>query len=1098
MYVSSNLRRDGLPSQRRSAVLRPVSHRRADRIGRLSVLNGSSSTETRSTELRQLLASIATDLEERPGRALGRAFRSAIWILRQLYVKHLSEWPGELDYNTLLEHLAPYLPKRIAVQFRAVEHFAAFAEDPASEETEPPDDDDQAITPADVLPCLQALDNLVQWYQKDVLSSGRPFAFLPEPSSTSNEAMAPEPAGLDDTHTEVMASHTTSTTATTIHGPSRLTPRMRRILAFAAPLLIIAFFCIQLFETKTAADKRLGLTTDADNPRVVVTSVTPGGPMDRSGILPDDVLLQMGQYSLVTRRDYLRALRTLERGRMVTLRVERDGLTRRFEVVPGVPIDWQDVMIRGFVVLCCLILGNLTFIRRSGGLRGQLLSLFLWLIAAEMALPQGGIQIAWVGVLSALLYYVLTGAQMSAHFHIASVIPERQPWIARRPWLIHLFYAAGLGFGLIGCATLLLEGVWQLDGLPWRIQHIDGLVNLVLLPIWAIGVLVLLTRSALGHPDREGRFQAWIILGGVLPWSLYVAITTYFSFIGQTSPDWTGSLFPAIALCFPAAIWGVMEQESRHQERILVGLMQRIREVGSIDELLELIGNSLDRAFHPTVVHVFFQRRTQQELTLRHSTGAPAATGRVPTDFELLKHMAKLKRVQSLEDDLAMRLPGDEIDWLKRLYGHLIIPVRSGADELVGLIVLGHKRSEEAYSTQEKKQLVSVADQIALAFENMGLHSELDERQRIEREVLARLGDRQINLVKECEICRRCYDHDKELCEFDHAELVLSVPVERTIGERYRLERLIGKGGIGSVYAASDLRLNRDVAVKVLLGSVIDNPMIKKRFEQEARIVAQLSHPNIVTLYDCGQTALGNAFIVLELLEGFTLREALRRHGRIPHKTLAEWFDQVLYGLVAAHAEGIVHRDLKPGNVLITDTGRKSSVKLLDFGVAKIKSNPLRKQGLTVPGVVLGTHGYMAPEQLMGDEVDERADLYSVGVMLLEALTGQHPIAPKGSRSEKRTVRVSLGNSPQAQALERVIQRCLNKDPVKRYPSADALRRALLPVLKSFPGVGSQGLRQETETIGAPQGTEKIEITGALEETIKELRREMRKRRQKT
>lgn len=1062
------------------------------------MLKGSSSFETRSTELRQLLASIATDLEDHPGRALGRASRSAIWILRQLYVKHLSEWPGELDYNALLEHLAPYLPKRIAVQFRAVEHFAAFAEDPASEDVEVDvEDDSQAITAADVLPCLQALDNLVQWYQKDVLSSSRPFAFLPEPSSTSNEAMAVAPASVHGTNTEVMASHATSTTATVIHGPARLSPRMRRVLTFAAPLVIVAFFCIQLFEVKASADKRLGLTTDGNNPRVVVTSVAPGGPMDRSGILPGDVLLQMGQYSLATRGGYLEALRTLERGRMVTLRVERDGLTRRFEVVPGVPVDWQDVMIRGFVVLCCLFLGNLTFMRRSGGLRGQLLSLFLWLIAAEMALPQGGFQVAWIVGVSTLLYYLLTGAQMSVNFHIASVIPERQPWIARRPWLIRLFYASGLGFGLAACATFLFEATWGFGSLPWTSNHIDGIINLVLLPVWAAGVMLLLAHSAIGHPDREGRSQAWIILGGVLPWSLYVAITTYFGVIGQASPPWLGSLFPAIALCFPAAIWGVMEQESRHQGRILAGLMQRIREVGSIDELLQLIGNSLDRAFHPTVVHVFFQRRAQQELTLRHSTGIPAVAGRVPTDFELLQHMASLKKVQSLEDDLAMRLPAEEIDWLKRLYGHLIIPVRGGSDELLGLIVLGHKRSEEAYSTQDKKQLVSVADQIALAFENIGLHSELDERQRIEREVLARLGDRQINLVKECEICRRCYDHDIDLCELDRSELVLSVPVERTIVERYRLDRLIGKGGIGSVYAATDQRLNRDVAVKVLLGSVIDNPMIKKRFEQEARIVAQLSHPNIVTLYDCGQTALGNAFIVLELLQGFTLREALKRHGRIPHQTLAEWFDQVLFGLMAAHAEGIVHRDLKPGNVLITDTGgRKSSVKLLDFGVAKIKSSPLRKEGLTVPGVVLGTHGYMAPEQLMGDEVDERADLYSVGVMLLEALTGQHPVSPKGSRSEKRTVRVSIGKSSQAKALERTVQRCLHKDPAKRYPSADALRRALIPVLKSFPAVSGQELRQETEAIKSPEGTEKIEITGALEETIKELRREMRKRRQ--
>lgn len=1072
--------------------------------GRALALKDSPPSETRSTELRQLLASIATDLEDRPSRALERASRSASWILRQLYAKHLSEWPLELSFDEQLQRLTPYLPRRIVVQFRAVQSFTAFVDEADPQDPEP---ESTEITGSDVLPCLQALDNLVQWYQRDVLGSGRPFAFLPEPSSTSNDptpkvAEAPPPSVVEsavESTREIVRRNDVLITPPPAGDPSKFLAALRRALPLVVPAFVVCLFLVQLLEAKNAADKRLGLTTDPDLQATKVTEVLPGGPMDRSGILPGDVLLQMGEHPLATKEDYFSALRSLERGHMVTLRVERDGMSRRFEVVPGVPVDWRELMIRGFVVLCCLILGTSTFLRRSGGLRGSLLSYFLWLIAAEMALPLEPIRSAWVWILTSLLYYLMTGAQMGVNYHLASVIPERPPWLIRNPWIAKVFYAVGLGFALFACVTFWFEVV-EMGGhwLPWQRAQLDSFVNLILLPVWAGGVMLLLGRSAFSHRDPEGRTQAQIILVGLLPWSLYIAAVTVFVATGRNSPEWMHSIFPAIALCFPASIWAVLEQEQRLQDRVLLGLVQRIRQVHSIDELLHLVGSALDQAFQSQVVHIFFQRRPNRELTLGHSTGDPPANGRVPGHFELLRYMANTTQVLKFPQDLATHLPPEEITWLTRLSAHLVVPVNGNDQELVGLIVLGGKRSEEVYSGHEKKQLISVADQIALAFENIGLQNQLDERNRIQREVLDRLRDRSINLVKECEICERCFDQSVEFCEFDRSELVLSVPVERIIAERYRLERVLGKGGIGSVYEATDTRLDRRVAVKVLLGSVIDNPMIKKRFEQEARIVAQLSHPNIVTLYDCGQTTVGNAFIVLELLQGFTLRTALKRHGRIPYQTLAEWFDQVLYALIAAHAEGIVHRDLKPGNVLITDAGgRESSVKLLDFGVAKIKSSPMQQQGLTVPGVVLGTHGYMAPEQVVGDEVDERADIYSVGVMVLEAVTGQHPIRPHDKATTTPSEQVSIGASVPAQALERVVKRCLQRDPAQRYPSADALRRALIPVLRAFPAASASST-DVLSTENMPEGTEKIEITGALEDTIKELRRELRKRRRRS
>jgi serine/threonine protein kinase len=267
----------------------------------------------------------------------------------------------------------------------------------------------------------------------------------------------------------------------------------------------------------------------------------------------------------------------------------------------------------------------------------------------------------------------------------------------------------------------------------------------------------------------------------------------------------------------------------------------------------------------------------------------------------------------------------------------------------------------------------------------------------------------------------------------------------------YEIVTLLGAGGMGEVYRARDTRLGRDVAVKVLPAQFASDPGRLRRFEQEARAVAALDHPNILAIHDIG-THEGSPFIVSELLEGETLRERLRSGGLTIRKAV-ETAVQIAQGLAAAHEKGIVHRDLKPANVFVTKDGH---VKLLDFGIAKLtrpdpgpQATTLTPEPSTETGGVLGTVGYMSPEQVRGLPADHRTDIFSFGCVLYEMLSGRSPFR-KDTAAETMTailhedppdlVRPELGISA---ALERVVKRCLEKEPSQRFEAAHDVVLAL-------------------------------------------------------
>src|SRR5580700_8237817 len=209
-----------------------------------------------------------------------------------------------------------------------------------------------------------------------------------------------------------------------------------------------------------------------------------------------------------------------------------------------------------------------------------------------------------------------------------------------------------------------------------------------------------------------------------------------------------------------------------------------------------------------------------------------------------------------------------------------------------------------------------------------------------------------------------------------------------TILGQYEIRSPLGAGGMGEVYRAHDTRLDREVAIKVLPESLTADPDRLRRFEQEARAVAALNHPNILAVYQMA-THEGVSYMVSELLDGETLRERLRR-GPIPLRKAIDYAGQIAHGLAAAHDKGIVHRDLKPDNLFVTKDGR---VKILDFGLAKVTApkdaTASAAPTLTLPGVAIGTVGYMSPEQVRGLETDHRTDIFALGAILYEMVMGR-------------------------------------------------------------------------------------------------------------
>ncbi len=344
--------------------------------------------------------------------------------------------------------------------------------------------------------------------------------------------------------------------------------------------------------------------------------------------------------------------------------------------------------------------------------------------------------------------------------------------------------------------------------------------------------------------------------------------------------------------------------------------------------------------------------------------------------------------------------------------------------------------------------------------------------------------------VKKCPACNEEYqDTNLVVCPKDRTMLLTPQKDEligQILNDRYKVVEEVGRGGMSAVYKGIHELMDRTVAIKVLLPQLVSDTISIKRFQQEAQAASHLQHPNVITVYDYGFVASGQPYLVMDFLEGESLSDIIRHEKQTTTKRMIPIFMQACEALEHAHQKGVIHRDLKSSNIMLIDfEGKKDFVKVVDFGIAKLMpSSGKQSQNLTQTGEVFGSPIYMSPEQCMAQSLDARSDIYSMGAMMYEALTGQPPLM---GNSIIDTMQMHMSTPPKPfreirpdleipEALERVVLKALAKKPEQRYQSMQELRDALEGVSKLLdkeklfgPGPAAKGARSTRSSLAKYQ-----------------------------
>lgn len=500
-------------------------------------------------------------------------------------------------------------------------------------------------------------------------------------------------------------------------------------------------------------------------------------------------------------------------------------------------------------------------------------------------------------------------------------------------------------------------------------------------------------------------------------------------------------------------------REEYDAQKILVSLVSRVRFETDPSELTTLVVSQIDAALHPETTAILISGIEENSLTPVTVLNGSVET--LPLDGGLVSMLRWSDEPLELYLDdpksPAHRLPPAEREWLECTAAVLLVPIIGEERALVGVIVLAPKRSEEPYTAEDRQLLANIASQVGLGLDVARLRRRLTDSTSTAATTIAAASPIAAPLA-ECPRCGRCEEATVSLCPTDGAALVLVPSVPRVIDDKYRVDQLLGRGGMGGVYRAHDVRLDRDVAIKVVRAELLGHPEARRRFRREAQIVARLQHPSIVSVFDYGTFADGSAYLVMEFVRGDDLRRALKRAGAFEPREAVRLMTAICTAIEAAHREGILHRDLKPENVLMP--GSDVDVKILDFGVAKLLDTgapggdaTVADSMMTMEGSVVGTPAYMAPEQLKGGAVDGRTDVFGLGVMTYEMLTGRLPfgtgsIAEIAVRQMQPLAPLGAPGRPVPPRLEDAIVTALQSNPALRPPSPLALANLLQEGLK--------------------------------------------------
>ena len=416
---------------------------------------------------------------------------------------------------------------------------------------------------------------------------------------------------------------------------------------------------------------------------------------------------------------------------------------------------------------------------------------------------------------------------------------------------------------------------------------------------------------------------------------------------------------------------------------ILVSLAARVPYEADPRDLVKMVVTQIDSALHPESIAVFASGSPhgsnpsaafEPVSALRVEAGPLAGDSGVVT---LLRWSDKPLEV-FLDDEQSpvARVPPAERAWLAEINAALLVPIFAGGSDprpLVGLIALGAKRSEERYTPEDRELLRGIAVQMGVALDLSRLRKQAS---LTPSSAGASYGGQTPTLTPTVVV----------------GGSGSGITVGALVDGKYRVDGIIGQGGMGAVFKAWDVRLERAVAIKVVRAHLLSDPDARARFNRESKIVARLQHPSIVTVYDYGNLADGAAYLVMEFVPGEDLRHFLKREKQLPAARMSALMSGICGGVEIAHKSSIFHRDLKPENILLPEGG--SSPKVVDFGVAKLTGAVTGDSGtMSAVGTIVGTPAYMAPEQLRGEAVDARADVFSLGVMAYEMLTTRLPYA---------------------------------------------------------------------------------------------------------
>jgi tRNA A-37 threonylcarbamoyl transferase component Bud32 len=480
-------------------------------------------------------------------------------------------------------------------------------------------------------------------------------------------------------------------------------------------------------------------------------------------------------------------------------------------------------------------------------------------------------------------------------------------------------------------------------------------------------------------------------------------------------------------------------REHYDAQRLMREVVEEVHAARSFEQESPRAVTRIEAALHPEFVALMVCE--PRELSYRTLAVAPAGKGPPSLNKEskllsLMRLLGKPLEVPQTESGwLQQQLPHEETEFVRKARVDLLIPIAGKPQGTEALLVMGVKRSEEPYSSEDQNLLVAVATSLAILLDrspgNHGLRSDIFE---------------------ECPRCGSCYDSGFGHCSRE-GERLLPVVLPRLLAERYRLNRRIGRGGMGTVYEALDTSLERRVAVKVIREDFLGSQEAAERFRGEARASASFAHPNVVTVHDFGVAAGMRAFLVMEILEGVTLREKLQRQDRIAPEQMMSITRGICDALTSAHRRHLVHRDLKPENIFLVNADAGQLAKLLDFGLAKFLSNSTQVQTVdTAAGHLVGTLRYMSPEQRRGGDPHPTWDLWALAVVAYEMLTGAYPFhetPPSDWLTSGQAVSFTPVTRFIAQNtgdLQDLFDRSFARELTSRHQSADAffsdLRRA--------------------------------------------------------